>query len=163
MNETVKYQWSKELGKKALKAYYKTTVVPPSVLIVGGILMCILGFAAYFRLHQEVGLLAMFGGGLLLLVFLRIQIDIYRLTKDMARLVSDPSVVVTILDDSLTIASSKSTRTHEWKQMNRLRECDGFVLLFSGKLIVASLPDEALSDDQVVFMKSKIGLSNRRS
>lgn len=79
-----------------------------------------------------------------------------RLAKDTARLMDDPKITLIITDDSITVSSRNSSRTIEWDRMTKLKEVDGFLLFFTGKLLTISLPKEPLSEEQFEFIRSKM-------
>jgi hypothetical protein len=156
MNDTITYDWSEDLARASLKAVYKDSVARLPFLALGGVLTAVAGLSGYF-LYQNAFALA---GGAMGLVFIgisvRVQMQFRRLAKDAARLQDSTTVSVAITDDSMTIASPKSTRTVDYTKLTQLKECNGFLLLYAGKLLAASLPKRAFRDEHVAFLKSKI-------
>ena len=78
------------------------------------------------------------------------------LTKDALRLIGDLEIMLTITDESITISSHNSSFTIEWNRITKLREVDGFLLFFPGKLLTISIPRELLSNEQLEFIRSKM-------
>lgn len=156
MNDTVTYDWSEDLARASLKAVYKDSVARLPFLAFGGALIALVGLSGYFLYKNPFALV----GGAMGLVFIgisvRVQMQFRSLAKDAARLQDDAKVSVAITDDSMTIASVKSTRTVDYTKLTQLKECNGFLLLYAGKLLVASLPRRAFRDEHVAFFKSKI-------
>ena len=87
---------------------------------------------------------------------LRIYLIRRRLAKDAARLIDNPKITLTITDESITISSHNSSRTIEWNRMTELREVDGFLLFFTGKLLTITIPREPLSNEQFEFIRAKM-------
>jgi len=74
----------------------------------------------------------------------------------MSKLFEDTNIIVYVSDDSLTITTKDSNHKIHWNKLTRLKEIDNFMLLFTGKLHVASLPKEAFTNEHIDFIKSHI-------
>jgi hypothetical protein len=160
MNDTVTYEWSEELARASLRAVHGDSVARLPVVALGGALISIAGFSGYFLYQKTLALMGGVVGLLLLGVSLKVQMQIRRLAKDAARLRDDAKVSVVITDESITVVSGKSTSTVDYTKLTQLKEYDGFLLLYAGKLLVASLPRRAFREEHIEFFKSKVARSN---
>lgn len=156
MDETVHYEWTEELGKSALRAYYTAKVARIWLLVGGGTIISASGWWLYLSSSDSRGLFC----GVLGLIFLTIPLRVYlvhrTVVKDLSRFMTSPRVTLNFKSDSLHIQSGTDSRTIEWKKLTEAIESKGFLLLSCGRLIVASLPLKYLSDDQIRFIKSQI-------
>ena len=161
MDDTVTYEWSEELSKACQRAFYRDRVGRPVLMVAGGLICCFLGWVAEFCSFypdMPIGLIFTFFGLILIVAPVRIYIYTRRLARDAVRLIEgDLKVTVTITEESITILSRNATSTTEWKRMTRLKEVDRFLFLFAGKLLVANLPREPFSDEQIVFIRRMMG------
>jgi hypothetical protein len=157
MNETVVYQWSEELARASIRAFYRARVGRLSVLTVASIVLLPTGAWAYLAMEHRIGLYAVLFGVFFLLINLTIRVGIRRMARDAARLRDDPTVSVTIADDSMSISSQNASRTVQWSRLTKVKESEGFLLLFAGTLLLASLPLASLSEQQRLFIRKKAG------
>jgi hypothetical protein len=157
MNETVTFEWSEELARASIRAFYRARVFRLSLLTVASIVLLPVGSLAYLGMKHSSGLYAALFGVFLLLINLRIRVGIRRMARDAARLGDDPNVTVTIADDSMSISSQNANRTVQWSHLTKAKESEGFLLLFAGTLLLASLPLAPLSEQQRLFIKQKAG------
>jgi hypothetical protein len=162
MNETVKYTWTEDLGKASLNAYFRHKTGRVSFILGGGIASCLLGVSfCIFSANKGLGGLAIFIGMTFGILAFKLRNQVRRLAKDAQKLVDDPCVTLAISDDALTITSGRSSRTVEWTRMTHSVDVDGFLLVFTGELPVASLPHNVLSEAQASFIRSKVRSSQR--
>ncbi len=147
MNDTVTYEWTEKLAKASLQTFYKDKIGRTGLVTTGGLILFVLGVCHYFFSNQSIGIALGFFGFILFILPLRIYLGNRRFAKDAARLMEDPKITVTITNDSITISSQNATRTIEWNRMTKLREIDGFLLFFTGKLLTITLPREPFSDE----------------
>ena len=93
------------------------------------------------------------------LVYVASQIKLHFFFKGQARdagkLLSDPTVTITLTDEMITQSSSTSTRTIQWEKLTKCNVVDSFILLWSGKALAASFPSDPLNQSQIEFIKSK--------
>jgi hypothetical protein len=125
-------------------------------MIAGGLISFIIGVCYYFFLDKSIGVILCIIGFVLSISPFRAYYISRRLAKDALRLIDDPKVMLTITDESITISSENSSRTIEWNKMTKLREIDGFLLFFTGRLLTISIPGEPLSNEQIEFIRSKV-------
>jgi hypothetical protein len=157
MNETITYQWSEKMCKASLSAYYKHKVGRSWILVLGGIVILSVGlFVGYQDQDYSGPLILIIPGVILLARPIIIYFGKRRVYKDAKKLVKDPAVTVTLSDECISVSTSDSSRTIDWKSISEAREVDSFILLFCGKLLVASWPCEAFTQQQIDFIKSKI-------
>jgi len=140
MNETVTYQWSKELAQASVRAFYHNRVGRLKFLIVAGTVIFVIGLFTYFVTKNSSGLTIAFIGGFFLLIMLVIHLSIRRIVRDTSRLIDDPTVTVTITDESISVSSQNSMRKLEWSRLSKVKESEGFLLLFAGSILFACLP-----------------------
>jgi hypothetical protein len=162
MNETIAYQWSEELARKSLAAYYRHKVGRLWLFNLAGILFFGLGLFFCFMVKDYRGWVLCFVGALLFFRFLKMQMEIRRLAHDATRLVDDPQVTVTLTDQALSVVSKNSSRTLEWFRLSHAVESGEFLLLFAGKLLFACFPLDLFSEPQRQFIREKIGITNRK-
>lgn len=156
MNDTFTYEWTEKLAAASLRTLYKDKIGRTGLLTTGGLIFFIIGVCNYFFLSESMGIAVCFIGFILFISPLRIYLSSRRLAKDTARLMEDPKITLTITDDSITISSRNASRTIEWNRMTKLKEVDGFLFFFTGKLLAISLPKEPLSNEQFEFIRSKM-------
>jgi len=161
MNETVTYQWSKELAQASVRAFYGNRIGRLNFLAAAGIVILAIGLFDYLTANRLGGLATALFGGALLLVFLFVRVNVRRIVRDSARLIADPTVTVTITDEAISISSRNSMRKLEWSRLSRAKESEGFLLLFAGSILFASLPLEALSEQQRQFIMTKVVAGSR--
>jgi uncharacterized integral membrane protein len=158
MNETITYEWTEKLARSSLSAFDKDKVGRSLFILVGGAVLAIVGLIGFFLNRAQAPLIVGVMGVVLMGVSLKIRFQIRRLAKDAARLsMDDTKVSVIIADSSLTISSVQSSRIVEYCKLTHLKERDGFLLFYTGKLMVASLPTVAFDARLIAILKSKIG------
>ena len=156
MNDTVTYERSEEMVRASARVIHKESVGRLSFALIGGVLISLAGFSGYFLYRNPLLLVAGVMGVLLIGIFLRVQLQIRRLARDATRLYPDTKVAVAIADESMTIFSAKSSSTIEYDKLTRLKERDGFLLLFAGRLLLYSLPRSVFTNEHIAFFGSKI-------
>lgn len=157
MNETIEYQWSEQLSKSAMGAYYKSKFGRPWLMFLGGIVFCSVGPFIGHRDQDYSGPAVFILLGVMFLArTIKLHFDKIRVSKDAGKLLSDPTVTVNLTDDSMTISSSGFNRTLHWANLTELKEVDSFLLLFCGKVLAASLPSKPFSQEQIAFLLSEI-------
>ena len=156
MNDTVTYGWTKELAAESLRAVHKVYIGRAGFMITGGLIFLVVGVCYYFFLNKSFGITLCVIGTFLAVSPLRAYLVSRRLAEDATGLIDDPKITLTITDESITISSHNSSRIIEWDKMTKLREVDGFLLFFTGKLLTISIPGEPLSDEQLKFIRSKM-------
>ncbi len=161
MNETVTYQWSEELSRASIRASYRVRIGRINLLTIGAIVLLLGGSLAYFAMKYSNSLVVVIVGGVFLLMSLKVRIDIRRIARDYARLAGDPNVTLTITEDSISFSSLNTNRTIQWSQLTKVKQSEGFLLLFAGILLVASIPLAPLSEQQRLFIEEKVGPSKK--
>ena len=161
MNSTFTYQWSEDLARSALNSYYSTQVAKPRSFIVGGVILVAMGGLPWAFTRSGVGLIAATMGAFFCVVGLKMRLEIRQIARDSRRLVADPTVTVSIDPRVISVSSKDSSRTMEWRQISHVREADGFLLLFTGKLVAGSFPLVAMSAQQKEFIKTQVQSSNK--
>jgi hypothetical protein len=157
MNETIEYQWSEQLSKSAMDAYYKTTLGRPWLMFLGGIVFCFVGlFIGHRKQDYTTPTILIVFGVIFLARTIKLHFDKITVSKDAGKLLPDRTVTVSLTDDSITVSASGYNRTLHWASFTRLKEVDSFLFLFCGKVFAASLPSESFSQEQIEFIKSKI-------
>ena len=156
MNESITYQWSEKLALSAMKAHYNTLIGKAWMISVAGILMIIMSAVLYNTDSESsaLGIITFILGVILILQPIRIHFFYKKQSKDVSRLVDDPTVTITITDESITQSSSSSTRTMQWKQLTKFTQSNSMILLWSGKALASSFPEEPFSTEQIQFIKS---------
>jgi len=160
MNEAVTYEWSEELGRKAFRAYRKATVGRPWLFGFVGLIFLATSLPAFIVTREPGHLLGIALGVLLLARFSWERVMCRRFVRDAARLLEESTIKVALDDNSVTISRAGQTTTVKWSQLTRIREVDGFLLFFVGRILCACLPTEAFSDRQVDFIKSAVSRPN---
>ena len=161
MNETVTYQWSKELAQASVRAFYRNRVGRLRFLTVAGIVLFVIGLFEYFVTKKSSALIIIVIGGFFLLIMLVIHLSVRRIVRDTSRLIDDPTVTITIADDSISISSRNAMRKLEWSRLSKVKESEGFLLLFAGSILSFSLPLSSLSEQQRQFIMMKIVERNK--
>lgn len=158
MNQKVTFEWTPELAKSAGKTLCNRKFGHTRFLLLAGLAIFVIATCDYFLRSQKNALTAVgaVSGLFMFIVSLRILLHGHRYIRDYFEFVDDPMVTVTIAEDSITITCNKSAGTIGWQKITDMKEWDGLIFLFAGKLIVSMLPRQALTDDQVEYMRSKI-------
>ena len=156
MNESITYQWSEKLALSAMKAHYNTLIGRTLLMLIVGILMIIMSAVLYSTDSESS---AFWVVGLILGVIfigkpIRIHFFYKNQSRDVSRLIDDPTVTITITDESITQSASASTRTMQWSQLTKFTQSNSMILLWSGKALASSFPQEPFSQKQVEFIKS---------
>lgn len=157
MNEVVTYQWSEKLALAAMYAYQKTRHGKPWLFFVLGVLFLVTGAVLCMTEGMSVlGGIELFMGIFILARPIRTHFFYKREIKDSGRLLSDPTVTITLTDEDITLSSAASNRTIQWKHLTKINEVDSIVLLWSGKALASSFPSDPFSAAQIEFIKSRL-------
>jgi|GEM_PF-1965020 len=160
MNKTLEYEWSQELGKASLDAYFRTIEGRPWLMLVGGLLFF---FAGIHFINtdpsQAWGLVFLLFGTIFLLRPVKMFFYKKRLCKDSVRLAPNSKVCIEITDDHLAVSTSESNRIMKWKSFTGAKQVQEFTFIYSGKILAASIPSRVLNQSDIDFIIEKISLS----
>lgn len=157
MNEAVTFEWTEELVRAAHETFHNRTLGRIRFVMVGGLIGFILALSSFLFLDRTSNSLTAAIICMLLFVgSLRRRSTIRRASRDTVQFFDDPSVAVTISDESITTVCGKSTHVAQWRKITHFKEWGGFLFLFAGRLSVSTLPTEHFSDDQLDFIRSKV-------
>lgn len=81
-----------------------------------------------FFFNESTGIAFGFIGFVLCISTLRTCLVSRCLTKDALRLIGDLEIMLTIMDESITISSRDSSLSVEWDRMIKFRVVDGFLI-----------------------------------
>jgi hypothetical protein len=157
MSHTTTYEWDEALGYAAERAYRQLKVARTKLLLGLAVVLLAVSVAAFLfgdRNH------AMVVGGLCLYV-VALQAFIAckhrRLVQDVAKFLgSDLVISVTVDDSALLMAIGQSNRIVPWDKLTKRDEGHGFLFLSCGKLLVAALPIDRLSCEQLEIVRAKV-------
>ena len=145
MNETIQYEWTPSRARSFTRVCNMGTLSARPVFgIVGG--LAIILISLYLGPVMAILGILMFAASLLQAIFQR------RTIRDIGRLMTDPQMTVTITDDSIAIASADFHRTYRWERLSRHRMVQKFLFIYAGSILVAALPADLFTLEQIAFM-----------
>jgi len=156
MNEEITYTWSEKLGRDAMLAAHSAQQARLWFMATGGFILAITGWIAYRSTKDFICIFAGLFRLMLIISSARVYLYYRRIAKDAGNMVNDPKVTVLLTDANMTVMSDQSTRTLEWSKISTVRDQNGFLLLYSGRILVYCLPKQFFHDSQIESIKLKV-------
>jgi hypothetical protein len=158
MNEIITYTVSPEIQKRSVQEYFWKHTVGHQWLIIT--IFLIIGalcryHSTYTQVDHHIGTGFLVMGGVFILLYFKSYQQHIQAANDSFNLCESHNVTVTLTDESLTIAKEQSHQQIEWNRITKSLDCRNFLILFSNKLPVGSLPKAELSEKQIDFIKNK--------
>jgi len=162
MNKTIAYNWTPEIGRLASHACVKATVGRLWFFLMAGLIFVPIGLLDYFRTNGTTSLAAAFFGLYCVVLYAYRKASIRRQVRDTARIVGNSKIELTLADDALVFNTDDAHITIRWNQITRIRRISGFMILFSGKLLRAAIPEQFMSEEQINFIEASVSTGDRR-
>jgi hypothetical protein len=156
MNEEITYTWSETLGRDAMLAAHSAQQARLWFMATGGFIMAITGGIGYLSTKEAICIFAGLFGLMLISSSARVYLYYRRIAKDANNIQNAPQVTVLLTDENMTVSSNQSSHTLEWSKISAVRDQSGFLLMYSGKLLVACLPKQYFHDSQIESIKLKV-------
>ena len=157
---TVRFTWTPELWDSASKACVRATTGRVWLFLAAGLMFCPSALFDYIVNGRERSLITFFVGVFCISVYGWHSFTRKRALRDLTATITDPEVQLTISAESLVFINDQDRSTIHLKHVTKSCRVDGFLLLFTGSVLLAAVPEQFLSEDQIQFIRSVI-LSER--
>lgn len=156
MNETVTYEWTEELGKAAFDAFQKSKFAGSKVILFFGIFLMIGGSINFFQSESKGMPIYLFSlGAFCVYLFFKQKKSKENIIRDSKRLQGDPIINITITDDDFIIKTLTTSRIIDWDLITEVKKIKGFLCLYSGVILLFTMPIAPFSSTQIEFILAK--------
>ncbi len=156
MPHTITYDVDEPMNRTSISQYLWTVHLKPKIpvfVILPVLLIALLCFDFTYRNW----LAAVLGTaiGFLIIAWVKTYVHMQAQGRDGLKLLSHPTITITLTDDTIEYASSTGTRRHDWSKIDRFCETKDFLVFQSGKVPLLILPKAPLTADARAFIQNK--------
>lgn len=156
MNEEIRYDWSEEVGRSGMTAALAATQYRPTLIFFAGIALLVVSLPAWYFSRDFELLFTSVSGLFFICMALQARRVVRRTAREVAAIRDGVQIRVRLTDEELVIFSDRDVNSIAWRKVTRLREKNGFLLFYVGKLLLACLPKQPFNDDQIDFIRLRV-------